>query len=85
MDNPGRRLIILSRDEIEALYGRPRFTHDERTEYFSLSSAEKAALAQLGGPLIIPQDPAQPRPGRFRRRPKAGFQGSGRRERRGGQ
>jgi hypothetical protein len=41
------RLRILSNDEIEALYGRPRFTHDERVEYFSLSPAEKAALEQL--------------------------------------
>jgi hypothetical protein len=37
MDNPGKRLIILSRDEIEALYGLPRFTQEERGEYFSLT------------------------------------------------
>jgi hypothetical protein len=47
MDNPGKRLIILSRDEIEALYGRPRFTQEERGEYFSLTPAEKGALEQL--------------------------------------
>ena len=47
MDNPGKRLIILSRDEIEALYGHPRFTHEERCEYFSLAPEEKAALEQL--------------------------------------
>ena len=41
------RPTILSNDEIEALYGRPRFTHEERVEYFSLSPAEKAALEQL--------------------------------------
>ena len=41
------RLRILSDDEIEARYGRPRFTHEERVEYFSLSPAEKAALEQL--------------------------------------
>ena len=47
MDNPGKRLIILSRDEIEALYGRPCFTQEERGEYFSLTPAEKGALEQL--------------------------------------
>lgn len=41
------RLRILGNDEIEALYGRPRFTHGERMEYFTLSPTEKAALEQL--------------------------------------
>jgi hypothetical protein len=41
------RLRILSDDEIEALYGRPRFTHEERAEYFLLSPAEKAVLGEL--------------------------------------
>ncbi len=47
MDNPGKRLIILSSAEIDALYGRPRFTQQERAEYFALSDSEKAALGQL--------------------------------------
>jgi hypothetical protein len=42
-----KRLRILGDDEIQALYGRPRFTDDERLEYFALSSAEKAMLEQL--------------------------------------
>jgi hypothetical protein len=42
-----RRLRILGEDEIEAIYGRPRFTHEERIEYFSLSQPEKALLLQL--------------------------------------
>ena len=29
MENPGKRLIVLEGDEVEALYGRPRFTHEE--------------------------------------------------------
>jgi TnpA family transposase len=41
------RLKILSDDEIEALYGRPRFTQEEREEYFTLSAEEKAALGHL--------------------------------------
>jgi hypothetical protein len=41
------RLKILSDDEIDALYGRPRFTQEERVEYFTLSAQEKVALAQL--------------------------------------
>ena len=47
MGNPGKRLAILSRDEIEAIYGRPCFTKEERGEYFSLSPAEQVALEQL--------------------------------------
>ena len=47
MDNPGKRLIILSSAEIDALYGRPRFTQEERAEYFALSDSEKTALGQL--------------------------------------
>lgn len=47
IDNPGKRLIVLEGDEVEALYGRPRFTHDERVEYFALALKEKAALDQL--------------------------------------
>jgi hypothetical protein len=42
-----KRLRILRDDEIDALYGRPRFTPEEREEYFSLSSAESAALEQF--------------------------------------
>ncbi len=41
------RLRILSDSEIDALYGRPRFTQEERDEYFSLAPAEKATLKQL--------------------------------------
>jgi len=32
-----RRLSILGDDEIDALYGRPYFTPDERVPYFALS------------------------------------------------
>ena len=42
-----KRLRILGDDEIQALYGRPHFTEDERLEYFVLSPTEKAALEQL--------------------------------------
>jgi hypothetical protein len=42
-----KRLRILGDDEIQALYGRPRFTADERLEYFALSPTEKATLEQL--------------------------------------
>lgn len=45
--NPGKRLVILSQDEADALYGLPRFTQEERDEYFTLSTEEKAALEQL--------------------------------------
>ena len=41
------RLRILSDDDIEGLYGRPRFTQEERNEFFALPAQEKAALEQL--------------------------------------
>ena len=47
IDTQPKRLRILSDDEIEAIYGIPRFTHEERIEYFSLSPSEKAMLEQL--------------------------------------
>ena len=42
-----KRLRILRDDEIDALYGRPRFTPEEREEYFAISPAEAAALEQF--------------------------------------
>ena len=44
---PQKRLTILGEDEIEALYGLPRFTPDERQEYFALSPADLTALVPL--------------------------------------
>jgi len=41
------RLRILSDDEIVALYGLPRFTQEERDEYFTLSDVEKATMERL--------------------------------------
>lgn len=42
MDTTGVRLKILGEDEIEALYGLPQLSDDERHEYFALSPTEKA-------------------------------------------
>jgi Domain of unknown function (DUF4158) len=42
-----KRLRILGAEEIDALYGRPRFTPDERQEYFAFSPPELAALEQF--------------------------------------
>ncbi len=42
-----KRLRILGEDEVKDLYERPRFTHEDRIQYFSLSPSEKAALDQL--------------------------------------
>ena len=36
------RITILEDAEIEELYGRPRFTHDERVHYFALTPEERA-------------------------------------------
>lgn len=38
-----KRLRILEPSEIEALYGRPQFTPDERSLYFTLTSVERMA------------------------------------------
>jgi TnpA family transposase len=40
-----RRLQILGNDEIEAIYRRPRFTDEDRIQYFSLSQPERDLLA----------------------------------------
>ena len=42
-----KRLQILDADEIEALYGRPRFTLEECLQYFTLTPAEHDARALL--------------------------------------
>src|SRR5919109_2891822 len=47
MTTTPRRLRILGDDEIDVLYGRPRFTQEERMEYFTLSREEQMVLAQL--------------------------------------
>ena len=47
IDAVQKRLKILGADEIEAIYGRPRFTHEERVHYFSLAQPEKALLVAL--------------------------------------
>ena len=43
-----RRLKILGKDEIEALYGLPRFTPEEQNLYFSLSPSEALAMVAFG-------------------------------------
>ena len=48
---PSKRLHILDDEEIEALYGRPCFTGDERTDVFTLTQPEKDLLASFTPPL----------------------------------
>jgi hypothetical protein len=40
------RLKIPGGEEIDALFGRPRFRQEERDEYCSLATQEKTALKQ---------------------------------------
>src|SRR6266446_973703 len=47
IDTTQRRLKILTADEIDALYGRPTFTPDERMYYFALSQPEQEALQEF--------------------------------------
>jgi TnpA family transposase len=42
-----RRLKILGADEIEALYGRPAFTPDERVQYVTVSQPESEVLQEF--------------------------------------
>lgn len=42
-----RRLTILDQDEIDALYGLPRFSDEEREQYFTLTPEEQGALAEF--------------------------------------
>ncbi len=44
---PPKRLHILDDEEIEALYGRPGFTGDERTDVFTLTQPEKDLFASF--------------------------------------
>jgi len=50
-DEPGtqRRLHILDDEELEALYGRPCFSADDRADYFTLEPAEMKLLRSLRG------------------------------------
>jgi TnpA family transposase len=41
------RLRILNEEDIDSLYGLPRFTQEARVEYFALSDSEKTALEQF--------------------------------------
>lgn len=47
MASEAHRLSILNDDEIEDLYGLPRFTDENRQLYFDLSPAEKAAAGAI--------------------------------------
>ncbi len=47
IDTTQRRLNILTADEIDALYGRPTFTPEERMYYFTLSQLEQEALQEF--------------------------------------
>jgi hypothetical protein len=47
-----KRLRILEDEEIDALYGRPRFTPEERQEYFAFSPPEHAAIEQFHIPVF---------------------------------
>ena len=45
---PPKRLRILDDEEIEALYGRPCFTADERSHYFALTQSEHDLVFAFG-------------------------------------
>lgn len=47
IDAEQKRLGILGDDELETIYGRPLFTHEDRCNYFFLSTPEKEILQVL--------------------------------------
>lgn len=47
VDAEQKRLRILNDAELEAIYGRPQFTQEERRNYFSLSRPEQELLQTL--------------------------------------
>jgi hypothetical protein len=47
MEGTGKRLKILSKNEIQELYGLPNFTYEDRINYFSLNLLEKKELDEL--------------------------------------
>lgn len=47
-EDPSKRLTILSPDEVEAIYDIPRFTDEERDNFFTLTPPEEAVLTDLG-------------------------------------
>ena len=44
-----RRLRILDDEELEALYGRPCFSAEERAEYYTLTPVEQELLRVVRG------------------------------------
>jgi hypothetical protein len=42
-----KRLRILGDNEIEGLYGRPRFTSEEREQFFAVTPPEQALLQEF--------------------------------------
>lgn len=47
VSTPPRRLHILSASEVDALYGRPQFTDEDRVHFFALNAEELAELSTL--------------------------------------
>lgn len=45
--NKQKRLNILGEDEFEAIFGRPKFTYEDRCHYFTLSEPERELLQRL--------------------------------------
>ncbi|HPO60778.1 MAG TPA: hypothetical protein PLN45_04430 [Exilispira sp.] len=49
MTDLGKRLRIITNNEIQELYGFPHFTCEEREIYFSLNHSEEKELEHLRG------------------------------------
>ena len=47
MSNNSKRLAILSQDEVQALFGLPNFSDEEREIYFSLDPDETLIFESL--------------------------------------
>ena len=47
-EDPSKRLVILSPDEVEAIYALPKLSDEERMTFFVLTPPEEALLTDLG-------------------------------------
>lgn len=47
-EDASKRLVILSPDEVEAIYALPQFSHEDRLTFFELTPPEETLLADLG-------------------------------------
>lgn len=54
-----RRLTILNADEIEAIFGLPQFTEDERQMHFALTPSESEVVSAINPRISVTRTRSQ--------------------------